>query len=182
MAAVSGYYETQPIAGVAGPAFLNVAAKLPSDLEPEAFERFVRATEVAIGRQRAQHLAARPIDIDLLLVDDLVRDFGRFEIPHPYLAQRPFNLIPLAEIAPDVVEPISKKTIAELAAACDSAGVVRKTRSLNFLANRQEEEPDVKLSINRVGVSRFASARVICSTGSLVSTVASAVLLPHRHF
>ncbi len=153
VSAVSAYYETQPVAGVAGPAFFNVAAKLTTDLEPEAFERFVRSTEIAIGRQRAQHLAARPIDIDVLLIDDVECDFGRFEVPHPYLAQRPFNLIPLAEIAPDLIEPVSQKTIGELAAACDRAGIVRKTRSLNFLANRQEEEPDVKLSINRVGVS-----------------------------
>jgi GTP cyclohydrolase-4 len=153
VAAVSAYFETPPVAGVAGPAFFNVAAKLVTDLEPEAFEGFVRDVEVAIGRQRAQHLAARPIDIDILLIDDLARDFGRFEVPHPYLAQRPFNVIPLAEIAPDVVDPKTKQTIAQLAAACDVTGIARKTRSLNFLANRQEDEPDVKLSINRVGVS-----------------------------
>ncbi|GAC1558662.1 MAG: hypothetical protein NVS3B17_08710 [Vulcanimicrobiaceae bacterium] len=151
--AVSAYYETQPAAGVAGPAFFNVAAELATELEPEAFERFVRDAEVAVGRQRAQHLAARPIDIDILLIGDLVRDYGRFEVPHPYLARRPFNVVPLAEIAGSIVEPKSGTTIAELAAACDQRGIVRKTRSLNFLANRQEEEPDVKLSINRVGVS-----------------------------
>ena len=153
VAAVSAYYETQPVAGVAGPAFFNVAAKLTTGLEPEAFERFLRDVEVAVGRQRAQHLAARPIDIDLLLVDDLVRDFGRFEVPHPYLASRAFNLIPLAEIAGDVVEPRSGETISALATRVSATGVVKKQRSLHFFANRQEEEPDVKLSINRVGVS-----------------------------
>ena len=151
--AVSSYYETQPQAGVAGPAFLNVAAKVTTGLEPAALEQFVRGVEVAIGRQRAGHLAARAIDVDLLLVDDLVRDFGRFEVPHPYLAQRPFNLIPLAEIAPDVAVPGSGKTVAQLAAALDARGVVKKERSLHFFANRQEEEPDVKLSIDRAGVS-----------------------------
>lgn len=151
--AVSAYFETQPVAGVEGPAFYNVAAKLTTDLEPEAFERFIRDVEIAIGRQRAQHLAARPIDIDILLIDDLVHDYGRFEVPHPYLAQRPFNVVPLAEIASDVVEPKTKQTIGALAAACNATGIVRKQRSLNFLANRQEDEPDVKLSINRVGVS-----------------------------
>ncbi len=75
-------------------------------------------------------------------------------MPHPYLAERPFNLVPLAEIAPDLIEPASGRTIGELADdALATSGIVRKTRSLHFFANRQEEEPDVKLSIDRVGVS-----------------------------
>ncbi len=151
--AVSSYFETQPQAGVAGPAFLNVAAKVTTELDPAALERFVRGVEVAIGRQRAGHLAARAIDVDLLLVDDLVCDFGRFEVPHPYLAQRPFNVIPLAEIAPKLAIPGTDKTVEQLAAALDPRGVVKKERSLHFFANRQEEEPDVKLSIDRAGVS-----------------------------
>jgi GTP cyclohydrolase-4 len=153
IAAVSAYYDTPPAAGVAGPSFLNVAAKLLTDVAPEAFEHAVRNLEIAVGRQRAQHLAARPIDIDILFFGDRVCDFGRFEVPHPYLAQRAFNLVPLAEIASDFVDPLSKLTVGEMAAKVRTTGIVRKARSLNFLANRQEDEPDVKLSINRVGVS-----------------------------
>jgi GTP cyclohydrolase-4 len=151
--AVSSYYETAPAGGADGPKFLNVAAAVRTKLEPSAFETFLRSVEVASGRQRARHLSARPIDIDILLFGDVRQDFGRFEVPHPYLAERPFNLIPLAEIAPDVVEPRSGVTIRELARGARAAGVVKKERSLHFFANRQEEEPDVKLSINRVGVS-----------------------------
>ncbi|MBD5607029.1 MAG: GTP cyclohydrolase I FolE2 [Candidatus Eremiobacteraeota bacterium] len=150
---VSAYYETPPAAGVAGPAFLNVAAKLSTALEPEPFEAAVRRIEVAVGRQRPQHLAARPIDIDILIVEGLERDFGRFAVPHPYLAERSFNLVPLAEIAPSLVDAKSGKTYGELAALVDPRAYARKVRSLNFLANRQEDEPDVRLSINRVGVS-----------------------------
>ncbi|MBV9097086.1 MAG: 2-amino-4-hydroxy-6-hydroxymethyldihydropteridine diphosphokinase, partial [Frankiaceae bacterium] len=151
--AVSSYYETAPANGVAGPAFLNLAAKVTTALEPLAFEAFVRGIETAIGRRTRTPLAARPIDVDILLIDDLVADFGRFAVPHPYLAARPFNLIPLAEIAPNVVEPRSGKTIAELAAAVPHDGVTRKARAIHFAANRQEEQPDVRLSLNRVGVS-----------------------------
>jgi len=151
--AVSSYYETQPVAGVSGPAFLNVAAKIRTQLEPEVLETKLRSIETAVGRQRTAPLSARPIDIDLLFIEGVARDFGRFEVPHPFLAERPYNLIPLAEIAPDLVLPKSGRTIGELALASHTAGVVKKARSLHFFANRQEEEPDVKLSIDRAGVS-----------------------------
>ena len=151
--AVSSYYETAPAGGVAGPSFLNAAAKLTTALEPLAFESFVRGVETAIGRQTRTPLDARPIDVDILLFDDRVEDFGRFEVPHPYLAARAFNLVPLAEIAGDVVDPRSGTTIAALADAASHDGIVRKARAIHFIANRQEEAPDVRLSLNRVGVS-----------------------------
>jgi GTP cyclohydrolase-4 len=151
--AVSSYYETPPTGGVAGPAFLNVAARITTALDPAAFERFVRGVESAIGRQHPSPLSARPIDIDILYVDALSADFGRFEVPHPYIEKRPFNLIPLAEIAGDLVDPRLNMTIAELAAATDAAGITKKARAMHFFANRQEEAPDVRLSLNRVGVS-----------------------------
>jgi GTP cyclohydrolase-4 len=150
---VSSYFETPPTGGVAGPAFLNVAARVSTALDPVALEVFVRSVEVAIGRQQTTMLSARPIDIDILYFDDLTADFGRFEVPHPYIATRAFNLVPLAEIAPDHVDPRLKKTIAEIAAGADVSGITRKARAMHFFANRQEEAPDVRLSLNRVGVS-----------------------------
>jgi GTP cyclohydrolase-4 len=150
--AVSSYYETPPI-GVRGPTFLNVAAALTTALEPEAFEFALRSVETAIGRQRLYEIGARPIDIDILYIDDLIQDFGRFEVPHPYIAERPFNLVPLAEIAADRVDPRRGQTIGELAAALEATGIQKKQRAMHFFANRQEEAPDVRLSLNRVGVS-----------------------------
>jgi GTP cyclohydrolase-4 len=150
---VSSYFETPPSGGVAGPAFLNVAARVSTALDPLAFETFVRSVEVAIGRQQTTILSARPIDIDILYFDDLIADFGRFEVPHPYIATRGFNLVPLDEIAPDHVDPRLKKTIREIAAGADVSGITRKARAMHFFANRQEEAPDVRLSLNRVGVS-----------------------------
>jgi GTP cyclohydrolase-4 len=150
--AVSSYYETPPL-GVGGPAFLNVAASITTALEPAAFELAVRSVETAIGRRRLHEVGARPIDIDILYVDDLIRDFGRFEVPHPYITERPFNLVPLAEIAGAHVDPRQQRTIAELAAKLGSTGITKKARAMHFFANRQEEAPDVRLSLNRVGVS-----------------------------
>lgn len=132
---VSSFFESAPAEGAAGPEFLNVAAELETELDRQAFDEFARDVEVSVGRPGKQRLAARPIDIDLLAAGDYV---------HPNLAQRPYNLIPLAEIAPQ---------FSALASALKSNGVRRRERSLHFDANRQEEAPDVRLSLDRVGVS-----------------------------
>jgi len=150
---VSAYYEAPPALGAEGPAFLNVAVRARTELEPVALETFLRGVELAVGRQGTRPLSARPIDIDILLIDDLCAAFGRFEVPHPSLAERPFNLVPLAEIAAEIVEPRSGERIGVLAAHVDAGNLKRLARSLHFFANRQEEPPDVALSIDRVGVA-----------------------------
>lgn len=144
VAALSSFYETPPAEGVAGPAFLNVAARAETTLEPAELERFVRQVEVAVGRQNVVRLAARPIDIDIL--------FGS-GAPQRDLAARPFNLVPLAEIAPDLIDPASGVSLTELMKRADTAGIVRKARALHFDANRQDEEPAIRLSIDRAGVA-----------------------------
>ena len=136
VSATSSFYETQPAGGAEGPAFLNVAARLETDLDGATFEAFARDVERVIGRASVRKLGARVIDIDVLAIDE--------SYVHPHLAQRGFNLVPLAEIEP---------RFAAQAAALRVNGVHKKDRSLHFHANRQEEEPEVRLSLSRVGVS-----------------------------
>jgi GTP cyclohydrolase-4 len=131
--AVSAFYESEAADGAEGPPFLNVAAELETPLDREAFERFARDVETAVGRFGSRKLAARPIDIDVLWADGYM---------HPQLLQRRYNAVPLAEIAPQLNLPVG-----------DADGVRRRARSLHFNANRQEEAPDVRLSLGRVGVS-----------------------------
>lgn len=130
---VSAFYESAAAGGAEGPAYLNVAAALRTELDADRFAAFARDVELAVGRSAgARKLAARPIDIDLLAVDGVaVRD----DLP-----QRPYNAVPLAEIAPQLV-------------TAHPDGVVRRERSLHFTADRQDEVPDVRLSLNRAGVS-----------------------------
>lgn len=141
---VSAFYESAAADGAEGPAFLNVAAALETGLDLERFRQFASDVEAAVGRSSTRKLAARPIDIDVLWADEYV---------HPQLTQRGYNLIPLAEIAPDLRDPASQQTLADIAAARKVNGVRRRSRSLHFNANRQEEAPDVRLSLSRVGVS-----------------------------
>lgn len=132
--AVSAFYESEAAGGAEGPAYLNVAAALRTDLDADEFGHFARDVELAVGRTAGtRKLAPRPIDIDLLAVDgSLVRDD---------LGARPFNAVPLAEIAP------------HLATVHANGSVRRRARTLHFLSDRQEQEPDVRLSLNRVGVA-----------------------------
>jgi len=114
-------------------------------LEREPFERFVREIEIAVGRANMHRLAARPIDVDVLTFDG--------DYIHPNLANRAYNVVPLAEIAPEVRVTAAGPTARELAGGAFSKHILRKDRSLHFDANRQEEAPEVRLSLGRVGVS-----------------------------
>lgn len=109
--------------------------------------KFAKQLQSALGRPNSQFHAARSIDIDVLYVDD--------SYAHPHIATRGYNLVPLAEIAPELLDPSSKKTVSRLVAELGTDGVQKKLRALHFAANRQEEAPEVRLSLNRVGVSNL---------------------------
>jgi 3-oxoacyl-[acyl-carrier protein] reductase len=112
---VSSYYETAPVGGPPGQGdFLNAAAELQTDLEPEELLRALLQIEQRLGRVRDVHHGPRTIDLDLLLYDDLVRSGPELTLPHPRLHERLFVLQPLAEIAPNLRHPIIGKTIREL--------------------------------------------------------------------
>jgi GTP cyclohydrolase IV len=133
--AVSAFYESEAAHGAEGPAYLNIAAALRTELDVDAFRRFTRDVELAVGRMRGtRRLAARPIDVDFLVVDGM--------IVQPHLERRPYNVAPLAEIAPHLVETHS------------DGAVRRRERSLRFDTDRQEEEPEIRLALTRAGVSR----------------------------
>ncbi|MFY9663660.1 MAG: GTP cyclohydrolase MptA [Candidatus Cybelea sp.] len=132
--AVSAFYESEAAHGAEGPAYLNIAAALRTELDAEAFKRFAADVERAVGRARGTRwLAPRPIDVDLLIYDATV--------VQPHLDARPYNLVPLAEIAPQFVTgPID-------------SSVRRRERGLRFDTDRQSEAPEIRLALNRAGVS-----------------------------
>jgi 2-amino-4-hydroxy-6-hydroxymethyldihydropteridine diphosphokinase len=114
---VSAYLETEPIGGPPGQAmYLNAAAALETTLDPFALLGLLHQTEARFGRVRTIRWGERTLDLDLLLFNDSIINTPELSVPHPRLTSRRFVLETLAEIAPLAVEPVSKRTIAELLA------------------------------------------------------------------
>ncbi|MBE9180315.1 2-amino-4-hydroxy-6-hydroxymethyldihydropteridine diphosphokinase [Oculatella sp. LEGE 06141] len=118
----SQVYRTVAV-GPPQPDVLNACALLLTQLEPRALLNTMLAIEAQFGRERRERWGPRTLDLDLLLFDDIVMAEPGLQIPHPHLHERAFVLVPLAEIAPDWVEPISGKAIAALLKAVDCSGV-----------------------------------------------------------
>lgn len=112
---VSPTYRTVAV-GFDGPDFLNLAVGLDTDLQPEALDAWLHALEDRHGRRRdVPRFSSRTLDVDLLLYDDRVlRGAGHLELPRPELAAQAFVLKPMADIAPGLVHPTLRRTLAEL--------------------------------------------------------------------
>jgi 2-amino-4-hydroxy-6-hydroxymethyldihydropteridine diphosphokinase len=109
--AVSSLYETAPWGGVEQSSFLNCVALLHTKLSPEHLLQEMLGIESQAGRVRLQHWGPRVIDLDLLLFDDVTVSTEFLKLPHPFLTQRRFVLVPLAELNAHVV--VHSKTVAE---------------------------------------------------------------------
>lgn len=115
---VSGVYETEPLGWPRGtrPAwFLNAVAVGHTELSPHALLARLQRLEEEMGRSRDGGLQPRPIDLDLIFYDARIVRSRSLTLPHPGFRERPFVLIPLREIAPDWVDPVSRRTVRELA-------------------------------------------------------------------
>jgi 2-amino-4-hydroxy-6-hydroxymethyldihydropteridine diphosphokinase len=120
--AVSSYYRTAPI-GPPQPDYLNACATLQTSLEPLALLSVLHQIEAKYGRVRRELWGARTLDLDLLLYSDRAIDTPTLQVPHPRMKERAFVLLPLAEIAPDWIEPISGYAIAYLCSLVERSGV-----------------------------------------------------------
>jgi 2-amino-4-hydroxy-6-hydroxymethyldihydropteridine diphosphokinase len=118
----SSWYQTAAV-GPPQPDYLNGCAVLAVKHEPLALLEILLRVENQFGRVRRERWGPRTLDLDLLLYDDLILTTPTLELPHPRMGERAFVLVPLAEIAPDWIEPVSGDAIADLVKTVDCTGV-----------------------------------------------------------
>jgi 2-amino-4-hydroxy-6-hydroxymethyldihydropteridine diphosphokinase len=122
----SSLYETEPVERTAQPWFLNCAVEMKTEKMPRQLLAAILKIEEMMGRRRTQDKGPRMIDIDILLFGTSIVDMKGLSIPHPAMQQRRFVLQPMAELAPDLRHPVSKRTIRELLDALPPGQTVKK--------------------------------------------------------
>jgi 2-amino-4-hydroxy-6-hydroxymethyldihydropteridine diphosphokinase len=123
--AESHVYETPPWGYEDQPAFLNMVVKAETSLEPEPLLKYLKQLEVELGREQNFRWGPRLIDLDILFYDDLVLDSPPLVIPHPRLHERAFVLVPLMDVAPDLVHPVFQRRVSDFLAEMDTQGILR---------------------------------------------------------
>lgn len=123
---LSSIYETEPRDNIDQPRFLNLVCRVETRLSPEGLLLMAQGIERKLGRKPGTSNLPRPIDIDILFYGDRVIKTGELAIPHPRLVERAFVLVPLVEIAPDLVHPESGQPVKEiLEGVTEKQGVFR---------------------------------------------------------
>ena len=123
---VSSIYETEPVGVSDQPWFLNAVAQLDTELPPGQVMWNLQRVERSLGRIRREHWGPRTIDLDLLLAGDLVIDEPGLKVPHPELLHRAFALVPLVEIDPLLVHPVTGETLLQHLARLGSGQSVHR--------------------------------------------------------
>lgn len=121
----SSIYETPPWGYLDQPEFLNQVIEVKTKLPPWRLLRYLKAIEQQMGRVTLFRYGPRVIDLDIIFYGERVIDREKLKIPHPRMTERAFVLVPLAEIAPNLVHPVMGTSITELLEGVDTRELKR---------------------------------------------------------
>ena len=121
----SGFYETEPIGLTDQRWFLNMVVEVETDLFPLQLLRRTQHIEAQFGRLRTLPNGPRTLDIDILLYGDSVLKMSELQLPHPRYRERRFTLAPLAELNPELRDPVTGQTVAAMLAALEGQAIRR---------------------------------------------------------
>ena len=127
---VSSLYETEPVGHAEQPMFFNAVCRAETELGPLQLLSLIQGIEATLGRVPSFTNGPRSIDVDILFYDDLSIKTTDLTIPHPRIEERAFVLIPLLEIAPRLVHPLSGESIKDLATAVQGQEGIEKIGEL----------------------------------------------------
>ena len=123
--AVSALYESPPQPPAPPPAYLNAAARVSTELEPEALLTYLKQIEHDLGRRPSERWAPRLIDLDIVLYDDRVFETPALQIPHARLPERAFVLRPLLDLDPELTHPATGERLDVLLQRVGEDGLVQ---------------------------------------------------------
>lgn len=131
IAAQSALYETEPWGFDSDDLFWNQVLEITTVLSPDEVLQQTQKAELSLGRiRKANQYDSRIIDIDILFYGELIINQANLNVPHPRIQERKFTLIPLNEIAPDLIHPVFQKNIRQLLNECTDPLKVAKVPDL----------------------------------------------------
>lgn len=123
---LSSFYETEPVGYTKQDNFLNISITGYTNNSAEEILFFAKSLEYLGGRKKRERWHNRELDVDIIFYGDKILQQSKYVIPHPLFRDRKFVLMPSAEIAGDLLDPVSKKSINELLIECSDTSFVRK--------------------------------------------------------
>jgi len=164
---VSKTYETEPVGYTSQPPYLNIAIQATTNLLPQELCTYIKKIERKMGRQKSEiRYGPRPIDIDILIYEQEIYNTPELTIPHIELTKRAFVLVPMADLAPNLIPSGQNKTINQLLQQTNQNGVKLIDHGLlsGYARDLQNETPHIQIALDRVGINNLR--RIICLTNT----------------